>query len=780
MVSGFLCRWRDRRALQRAADGSIPSMDRLLDGYKRDRGMGLDHDTALDHAMGNWQTPVNYRRGLDGLPPLTPEEVAAARQAADKIIRSDETTAGGWAGSWKTRRMTKTSKDAARDYSCVMVNVTDPNFVKEFKAVVSAIADEDIYDPPEDEKYGREDRPHVTVKYGLHTDDADDARPLIEGFGPIEFQVSGVSFFRGDDKEYDVLKLDIESDDLNRLREKIEAALESTDEHPIYQPHMTLAYLKRDTAEHWVEAVGNEFKGKTFTVDSVCFSNKGSEKTEIDCAKAATASWRSRWAKKKKKRNPAYEKETEKINENKKLPEASKPHDFNAAEWTHPNGHPRCLKCGGEEIIGGRCNVEPTEKDYADFQAELDEEFALGQVTITDMALRLAGYKDWSASFLFDPRENPVPFPKPGQRSGLWGWVYANDEAAKEHGTDDLDELAFLVDNTFELNEAAHREIKDQRLKEGGMNALMPVKDNPEVINFLKRHFEEINREYVYPTWGKQKPEKGHENDPFYQSGGQWRGQAKDVIGYIKAIYGEEAGGEQLEKFLSRLKPGEREDFLEEAEKPAPGMGEWLQEAIEHATGKTEELKKQRPSPKTEMTEHDIHDIPTISPDDVAAKRDALLEQYSQGEITQQQMEAEMAKLDRMAATNGRGRMALAADSDFAGGLPIPKNVVFLGSDMDLPADLTPEQEAKYKQLVARWGRKPEKEWHNPVLGIYFVTFNSKMKCPMCKGTGKSDGDAADAYTCVYCKGDGADPEGGISSDPYMTIGIDPDGSARS
>lgn len=63
------------------------------------------------------------------------------------------------------------------------------------------------------------------------------------------------------------------------------------------------------------------------------------------------------------------------IRENKKKPEASEPHDFNQAKWTHPNGHPRCLTCGAEEIIGGRCNVEPTAKDYADFEKELDAEF---------------------------------------------------------------------------------------------------------------------------------------------------------------------------------------------------------------------------------------------------------------------------------------------------------------------------------------------------------------------------------------------------------------------
>lgn len=51
-----------------------------------------------------------------------------------------------------------------------------------------------------------------------------------------------------------------------------------------------------------------------------------------------------------------YEQESDDIRENKKKPEAAKPHDFKGAVWTHPNGHPRCLVCGDEQSIGDRCN----------------------------------------------------------------------------------------------------------------------------------------------------------------------------------------------------------------------------------------------------------------------------------------------------------------------------------------------------------------------------------------------------------------------------------------
>ncbi len=61
-------------------------------------------------------------------------------------------------------------------------------------------------------------------------------------------------------------------------------------------------------------------------------------------------------------KNDEADAETEKIRENKKKPENMVAHDFKAARWTHPNGHPRCIRCGDEERIGGVCHpsVEKT------------------------------------------------------------------------------------------------------------------------------------------------------------------------------------------------------------------------------------------------------------------------------------------------------------------------------------------------------------------------------------------------------------------------------------
>jgi len=77
-----------------------------------------------------------------------------------------------------------------------------------------------------------------------------------------------------------------------------------------------------------------------------------------------------------KKLSPAQQRdleaENEKIRSNKETPEAKKPHKFRPAEWTHGNGHPRCLLCGSEEPIYDECCGLAMEDDQTAYQAFYD------------------------------------------------------------------------------------------------------------------------------------------------------------------------------------------------------------------------------------------------------------------------------------------------------------------------------------------------------------------------------------------------------------------------
>jgi hypothetical protein len=114
-------------------------------------------------------------------------------------------------------------------------------------------------------------------------------------------------------------------------------------------------------------------------------------------------------------------------------------------------------------------------------------------------------------------------------------------------------------------------------------------------------------------------------------------------------------------------------------------------------------------------------------------------------------------------------------------GIPVSPNVVYLGNEGEFPHELTDAQKEKLMTLAERWGRNPDSEWYNAVLGVYFVTFNKMFACTSCSGTGMKAG-AEDWRNkdlwCPDCNGNG---NGKIpSKEPYITIGIDPDGASRS
>lgn len=144
--------------------------------------------------------------------------------------------------------------------------------------------------PKDDRKYGREDKPHATVLFGIHSDKPDETRELLEGVGQISAKIGEFGLFSTDDK-YDVLKLSLESEDLHEMHKLLQGSLEHTDSFPVYKPHLTIAYLNKGKGKDyvgdsdWAKKYGEKVAGKTVKFDTVQFSSKDSKKTAIDLEK---------------------------------------------------------------------------------------------------------------------------------------------------------------------------------------------------------------------------------------------------------------------------------------------------------------------------------------------------------------------------------------------------------------------------------------------------------------------------------------------------------------
>ena len=125
-----------------------------------------------------------------------------------------------------------------------------PDQAEPILAWLQRLQPEELY--TKDGDYGKETEPHVTVLYGIKNDDPIPVSKAAAGHGPIEIFLKEISLFSRPEKEYDVLKITVESDKLSELHQKIKNGTDNDYEWPDYHAHLTLAYVKKDAGDKYV------------------------------------------------------------------------------------------------------------------------------------------------------------------------------------------------------------------------------------------------------------------------------------------------------------------------------------------------------------------------------------------------------------------------------------------------------------------------------------------------------------------------------------------------
>lgn len=143
------------------------------------------------------------------------------------------------------------------------------------KSIADSIPDDDLAED------GREKNPHITVKYGLTSDSPKDVEDATNGVGGVDFELGNLGVFPADEqRDSDVLFVSVDSQDLKNLNKKIADSVPHVDTHKEYNPHATVAYLKRGVGSKYAGRSDlSGIKGKT---NQIVHSSKDGTETKIN------------------------------------------------------------------------------------------------------------------------------------------------------------------------------------------------------------------------------------------------------------------------------------------------------------------------------------------------------------------------------------------------------------------------------------------------------------------------------------------------------------------
>jgi 2'-5' RNA ligase len=167
-------------------------------------------------------------------------------------------------------------------FSSTQLNLP-PEVAKEVEGLARFIPEEDLAEG------GRETEPHVTVKYGLTTNDPAEVARVLADQPPITVTMGRTSHFANvEDGTADAVKVDVDGPELRALNKRIAEAVDTPgDTHKDYKPHATIAYVK--------PGLGTKYDGDTtlegtqVVIDRLVFSGKDGQKYEIPLGGQANA-----------------------------------------------------------------------------------------------------------------------------------------------------------------------------------------------------------------------------------------------------------------------------------------------------------------------------------------------------------------------------------------------------------------------------------------------------------------------------------------------------------
>jgi hypothetical protein len=138
------------------------------------------------------------------------------------------------------------------EYNCLMLKFEMPNWSDFVSNLIDA---NDVYNNDEN-SYGLEYEPHVTLLFGIHDYVGSDIfKNILVPIRHIKCKAPKISIF--ENKDFDVVKFDIDGNYLHKINHDLRSNVDYTTSYPEYHPHMTIGYVKPGTGKKYKKRLKN-------------------------------------------------------------------------------------------------------------------------------------------------------------------------------------------------------------------------------------------------------------------------------------------------------------------------------------------------------------------------------------------------------------------------------------------------------------------------------------------------------------------------------------------
>lgn len=142
-------------------------------------------------------------------------------------------------------------KNTNREYAFLMVDYETPSIIKDLQ---KKIPSRELYTEENNEDYGLEKQSHVTLVPCLDNDiDIDKLKSYLKPINEYDIVLTDISKFECE--KFDVLKCAVKSKALKDTNKEIVDKFETHSEYKDYNPHMTIAYMKKGMADKYLKKI---------------------------------------------------------------------------------------------------------------------------------------------------------------------------------------------------------------------------------------------------------------------------------------------------------------------------------------------------------------------------------------------------------------------------------------------------------------------------------------------------------------------------------------------